>query len=117
MKQVYTKFCERGVINAELEVGFEEHPLTSRSLLPVEEEELKSDRGEDQTVTNDEIKHTELILEFSDDTRQQLLNVIPSTFKLLWDGNLSPLTPTDSTHSTLTNKLFVESLLELRVST
>jgi hypothetical protein len=44
--------------------------------------------------------------------------LIPETFKLLWDGALSPLTSaSDSISCGLTNKLFVEKLLDLRVST
>jgi hypothetical protein len=49
------------------------------------------------------------------ETRDQLISMIPQTFKLLWDGSLSP--SHDSVGISPTNKLFVEVLLDLRVST
>lgn len=41
--------------------------------------------------------------------------MISQTFKLLWDGSLSP--SHDSVGISPTNKQFVEALLELRVTT
>jgi len=42
--------------------------------------------------------------------------MIPQTFKLLWDGSLSPMGTSDSIQASMTNKIFVESLLDLRIS-
>lgn len=58
-------------------------------------------------------------MEFSDETKSQLLQIIPNSFKLIWDGTLSPLGPIfqDSYFINTINKRFVESLHDLRLQT
>jgi hypothetical protein len=52
------------------------------------------------------LKADEVIIDFSDETRNQLFIMLNRSFKLLWDGSLSPH-PNDPAAS-LTNKIFVE---------
>jgi hypothetical protein len=61
------------------------------------------------------VKNDDIVIEYMGETRDQLISMIPQTFKLLWDGSLSP--SHDSVGISPTNKLFVEALLDLRVST
>jgi hypothetical protein len=62
----------------------------------------------------------DIILEFSEETRHILLEqTLPLSFKLLWDGSLSPYTGPlveGSLEGQKTNKRFTERLLELRVA-
>jgi hypothetical protein len=109
--------CDKGQIHPESEPGVEEHPRTTSSMMRVDEQASHAD-GE-ESIHQDEVKSTDVVLEYSDATREDLQALIPSTFKLLWDGTLSPLPPSvtaDSAHALLTNKLFVERLLDLRVN-
>lgn len=60
-----------------------------------------------------DVKSDELVIDFAEDTRNQYFKMLHRSFKLLWDGSLSPH-PEDA-HSHITNKAFVEALLDMRL--
>ena len=55
------------------------------------------------------------MIEFSEETRTQLYIMLNRTYKLLWDGALSPLANDQA--ASVTNKIFVEQLLDMRLAT
>ena len=64
------------------------------------------------------MKSNEIVVEYSSLTQQALNEMANVTFKLLWDGSLSPISAhhPDSAQANLSTKLFVETLFDLRVS-
>lgn len=120
VKETYGKLCEQGVIDPEREPSYLEHPATGRSVLQhMEEAEAHHSEGEPAETVHDEVKTHELIIEFAEETKHHITSLIPTTFKLLWDGTLSPMPPAsaeNSAYAQLTNKHFVETLLDVRVS-
>lgn len=87
VKHYYTQLCEKGEIDPDNDHAYNHHPLTMNSLLHTE---VQAEGSEEEQHHSDEVKQGELILEYSEHTRTQLLEMIPATFKLFWDGSLSP---------------------------
>jgi hypothetical protein len=58
------------------------HPYVADSVIHyAQEEDAEGAEG---------IKPTDIVIEYSTQSRQTLRNMVNATFKLLWDGSLSP---------------------------
>ena len=63
----------------------------------------------------DPIHEDEYVLEFGHLTRTQIQREIEASFKLFWDGSISPFK--DAVLASETNKIVVSKLLDLRLRT
>lgn len=108
LKKAFDLYVEQGLVKEGLEFNLS-NPLISESVMQEAESQEESES----------VKSNEIVVEYSNLTRQSLQDMIPFTFKLLWDGSLSPMSALypESAQANMTTKLFVEILFGLRVDT
>lgn len=108
LKKAFESLVSKGVIEEGQEFSLE-NPLLADSVIHNTVEEAEAGEA---------VKPNEIVVEFSSHTRQTLCDMANVTFKLLWDGSLSPLSAhyPDSAQANLSTKLFTETLFDLRVA-